>query len=74
MFASMSITAVVEKGMIRLPKGVTWASGTVVRVEPVEEQPPTLLEALKDFDGMADDLPSDLAANLDHYVHGHRRQ
>ena len=72
-FPDMSITAVVEKGVIKLPKDVPWASGTVVRIEPVDVQPPTLFEALKDFDGMADDLPSDLASNLDHYVHGHSR-
>lgn len=50
-----------------------WAPGTVVRIEPLEEQAPTLLEAFPEFDGMADDLPADLAANLDHYVHGHPR-
>ena len=33
-------------------------------------QPLALWEALKDFDGMAGDLPADLAANVDHYVHG----
>jgi hypothetical protein len=65
----MSITAVIEKGMIKLPSDVPWASGTVVRIEPVDEQTPTLFESLKDFDGM----PADLAANLDHYVHGHSR-
>ena len=65
-FPAVSITAVVEKGVINLPKHVAWASGTVVRVEPVEEQAPTLFEALKDFDGMAGDLPSDLASNLRH--------
>jgi hypothetical protein len=70
----MSITAVVEQGMIKLPADVTWKSGTVVRIEPVDEQAPALWDALKDFDGMADDLPKDLAANLDHYVHGHSRQ
>ncbi len=69
----MSITAVIEQGMIKLPSDVPWASGTIVRIEPVTEQPPTLLETLRDFDGMAGDLPSDLAANLDHYVHGHER-
>ena len=72
-FSSMSITAVIEKGMIKLPSDVPWASGTVVRIEPVDEQTPTLFETLKDFDGMAGDLPADLAANLDHYVHGHSR-
>ena len=70
----MSITAVIEQGLIKLPKDVTWASGTVVRIEPVEDQSPTLWEGLKDFDGMAGDMPSDLATNLDHYVHGHPRQ
>ncbi len=70
----MSITAVVEKGVIKLPKDVPWASGTVVRIEPVEQQSPTLFETLKEFDGMAGDLPSDLASNLDHYVHGHPKR
>ena len=69
----MSITAIVEEGTIKLPKNVPWKSGTIVRIEPVEEKSPTLLEALKEFDGMADDLPADLATNLDHYVHGHSR-
>jgi hypothetical protein len=69
----MSITAVIEKGTIKLPKNLPWKLGTVVRIEPVEEPSATLLEALKEFDGMADDLPADLAANLDHYVHGHSR-
>lgn len=70
----MSITAVIEKGLIKLPDNVPWASGTVVRIEPVENQPATLWETLKDFDGMAGDMPADLATNLDHYVHGHPRQ
>ena len=69
----MKITAVVEKGSIRLPKDVPWESGTVVRIERVEDQLPTLFEVLEEFDGMADDLPADVAANLDHYVHGHTR-
>jgi hypothetical protein len=69
----MSITATVEQGKIVLPASVNWPSGTVVRIEPVGDQPPTLWETLKDFDGIADDLPTDLAANLDHYVHGHAR-
>jgi hypothetical protein len=69
----MSITAVIEKGVIKLPKDIPWKSGTLVRIEPVVEPSPTLLDTLKEFDGMADDLPSDLAANLDHYIHGHSR-
>jgi hypothetical protein len=70
----MSITAVVREGMIKLPDGIPWKSGTVVRIEAVAEEAPTLLEALKEFDGMAGDLPADLAANLDHYVHGHAKR
>jgi hypothetical protein len=67
----MSITAIVGDWVIKLPEEVTWAPGTVVRIEPVEDQAPLLLEAFPEFDGMADDLPADLAANLDHYVHGY---
>jgi hypothetical protein len=69
----MSITAVIEQGVIRLPEDVPWASGTVVRIEPVDTATPSLWESLKAFDGMAGDLPEDLAANLDHYIHGHPR-
>jgi hypothetical protein len=72
-FSAMSITAIVEDGKTVIPKDIHWPSGTLVRIEPMKEQPPTLWETLKDFDGMAGDLPSDLADNLDHYVHGHSR-
>ena len=72
-FAGMSITAIIEQGKIVLPANVQWPSETVVRIEPVGDQPPTLWETLKDFDGVANDLPADLADNLDHYVHGSAR-
>ena len=58
----MSITAVIEQGIIKIPGDVPWASGTVVRIEPVDEQTPTIFATLKDFDGMAGDLPPDHAA------------
>jgi hypothetical protein len=35
--SAMSITAVIEKGIIKLPKDVPWAFGTVVRIEPVDD-------------------------------------
>jgi hypothetical protein len=35
-----------------------------------EEEMPTLAEIFKDWIGIANDLPSDLAENIDHYVHG----
>jgi hypothetical protein len=31
---------------------------------------PTLYERVKDFIGIADGLPSDMAENHDHYIHG----
>lgn len=70
----MSITAVIKQGVIKLPDNVPWASGTVVRIEPEEHQPATPWDLLKDFGGRADDLPADLATNLDHYVHGYPLQ
>jgi len=69
----MSFTGTVKDGVVILPPNVSWPSGTVVRIEPIEEQSPTLWETLKDFDGMAQDLPADFASQLDHYVHGHPR-
>jgi hypothetical protein len=67
----MSITTTVEAGKIVLPPGVDWPDGTVVRIETVEEQVPTLYETMKDFVGVVDGLPPDMAANHDHYLHGH---
>jgi hypothetical protein len=70
----MSITTTVEEGKIVLPPGVDWPNGTVVRIEPVKEQEATIWDVLKKYDGMATDLPNDLAANIDHYVHGHPKK
>ena len=70
----VSVTGKVRNGVVELPGDVPWPSGTLVRVEPLEQPPPPLSELMKDFDGMANDLPSDLAANVDHYLHGHPRK
>lgn len=55
----MSITAKVEEGKIVLPANTPWPSGTVVRIEPVEE-PATpklsLIDHLKKFKGV--ELPA----------------
>jgi len=69
----MSITTTVAAGKIVLPPGVDWPDGTVVRIEPVEAQS-TIWEKLKKYDGIADDLPTDMAANHDHYIHGHPKK
>lgn len=80
----MSITAVIEKGLIKLPKDVQWPSGTVVRIEPVDEPSGvaasaspekafTLHEMALAFP-TACDLPDDLAINHDYYLHGSSKQ
>jgi hypothetical protein len=66
-----SITAAVKNGEIVLPPGVDWPDGTVVRIEQVKAPRPSVWEVLKKYDGIADDLPPDMAANHDHYIHGH---
>ncbi len=68
----MSITAKVEDGKIVLPAHIQWPDGATVRVELSTTT--NVGELLADFDGIADDLPADLAANLDHYLHGHPRE
>jgi hypothetical protein len=74
----MSITAIVQDDTIHLPKGIHFPDGTRVSIAPVKS--PTdgkdsgLGERLKQFVGVADDLPTDLARNLDHYVHGQAKQ
>ena len=37
---------------------------------PATGQPPTLYEQMKEVIGIAEGLPSDLAENHDHYLHG----
>ena len=71
--ATTGITTTVEAGKIVLPQGVDWPDGTVVRVEPVEEHAPTIWDALKEFDGIINDPRTDMAANHNHYLHGHRK-
>jgi hypothetical protein len=63
-----------EEGKIILPPDVDWPIGMAVRLIPEEEEIPTLYEMLKEWDGIATDLPPDLAANIDHYVHGHPKK
>ena len=67
-----------SKGTVILPRDANIPEGAEVEVtlvppsnggaEPGES--PTLYEMLKDFVGILDGLPSDLAENHDHYIHG----
>ena len=67
----MSVIGVVKDGKVVLPPEVQLPSGTRVRVEPLpaEEKEPSLAQAFKDYIGIFDDLPPDLARNHDHYIH-----
>lgn len=65
------VTATVKNGEIVLPPGVDWPNGTVVRIEPVEVEGPTLWETMKEFVGKGPEGITDMAANHNHYLHGH---
>ncbi len=67
----------VENGSVVFDPPVALPEGVEVEVSIVahdgampEEEVPTLYEQLKDIIGIADGLPSDLARNHDHYLHG----
>jgi hypothetical protein len=68
-----------SKGTVILPRDVDIPEGAEVDVTPVVPpsnggtkpgESPTLYEMLKDFVGILEGLPSDLAENHDHYIHG----
>ena len=73
-FPRMSITAIVENDTIKLPEGVHWPDGTKVHLEPELSKRRTLAERYAKLVGIADDVPTDLARNLDHYLHGHAKK
>lgn len=64
------ITTKIEDGRIVLPADVDWPNGTIVRVVPMIEERPTVWEVLDKYAGIVTDMPSDLAENHDHYIHG----
>lgn len=78
----MSITVIVENDTIKLPVHVP--DGTRLEITlPAESNAPetaasaprrTLAERYAKFVGLADDMPTDLARNLDHYIHGQPRK
>jgi hypothetical protein len=72
----VSYTGKVQNGVVVLPPEAHLPEGTEVEVSFPEPAPngATFAERFKEFIGMADDLPPDLARNLDHYVHGHRKK
>lgn len=72
----MTYQGKVVNGVVVLENGAELPDGTVVRVEPVDEKREsskgsTLGERLLRHAGAAGDgLPTDLARNHDHYLHG----
>ena len=67
----MTYTGHVKNGVVVLDDPVTLPEGLAVRVEPAETgKPRTLADRLRDVIGVSKGLPSDLARNHDHYLHG----
>jgi hypothetical protein len=67
----MKYRGTVKDGVVVLEGHTSLAEGTVVEVEPVREtKQQTLGQRLKKFAGTAKNLPSDMARNHDHYLHG----
>jgi hypothetical protein len=75
-----TVDAIDDQGVFRLVEPLSLPPGTRVhlRVEDAngagtaatEREIPTLLERMKGFVGVVDDLPSDASVNLDHYLYG----
>jgi hypothetical protein len=66
----------VKNGVVVLENGTKLPDGTDVRVEPfsrdesIAVEGPTLAEQFADVIGTVPDLPSDMAAQHDHCLHG----
>jgi len=70
----VSFTGTVKNGVVVLPPGLKLPDGLEVQLTiPDSVSPPSFAERYAAYIGAADDLPSDLAEKLDHYVHGHRK-
>jgi hypothetical protein len=71
----MTCTVKVANGIIPLPPGVKLPDGAEVQVTiPDTATAPSFAERYAAYIGVANDLPADLAANLDHYLHGHAKK
>jgi hypothetical protein len=60
----------IENGLVVFDERVALAEGTEVQVEPLSHHRMTLAERFKDVIGCVSDLPTDMAENHDHYIHG----
>lgn len=76
----MTLSGHVENGAIVLDHSVPLPEGAVVQIQIIDStataiaeesrRTPSLLERLGDVVGAIDDLPTDGARNLDHYLYG----
>ena len=68
----MTCIGKVSNGKVALPEGINLPDGTEVEMHLPESVPAvgSFANRFRDFIGMAEDLPADLAENLDHYLHG----
>lgn len=72
----MVYRGVVKDGVVVLGEGANLPDGTEVHIAPVahgqhiSEQGPTLTEQFGDVIGTVPELPPDMAARHDHYLHG----
>jgi len=72
----MTCVGTVTNGKVVLPPEADFPDGTQVEVTPVvtAHQTADFTEGLLQIAGKVRDLPSDLAANHDHYLHGHPKK
>jgi hypothetical protein len=72
----MSYVGTVTSGVVVLPPDAKLDNGTRVRVEPIpaEFNGPTLGQRLMRFAGTTKGLPSDMARNHGHYLHGRAKK
>ncbi len=69
------LEGIVQNGVVVFAPGAVLPEGMHVRVEPVVPRGPSTDQggspsSLLKFVGIADDLPTDMARNHDHYLHG----
>jgi hypothetical protein len=72
----MTYTGKVQQGVVVFDGESKPSEGASVRVEEVQpvdsntDSRPSVWDVLREFDGTAVGLPSDMAENHDHYIHG----
>jgi hypothetical protein len=72
----MVYRGIVKNGVVVIEEGAALPEGTAVRIEPFAFEAsspgagPTLAEQFADVIGTVPELPSDMAEQHDHYLHG----